>query len=103
MSFWTDFEVFLQNAVTKAEAAVSAAFQYVKPMVVAGAEEVAQLALQEVLKQAPLVLSGAEKLNAATAAVVSTLATQGKRVAINIAETAVQGAYNKVSSLKPAP
>lgn len=102
MSFWSDFEVSLSKAVTAAEADVKAALQYIEPLVVAGAEQVAQAALAAVLQQAPLVISGAEKLSAATANVVSTLASQGKSVATNIAETAVQAAYNQLGAVKAA-
>ena len=102
MSFWTDFQTALSGFVTKAEAEVKAAVQYLTPMVEAGAEEVAGAALTAVLAQAPLVISGQEKLNAATASVVSTLASTGKSVAVNLAETAVQAAYNQIAPVKVA-
>lgn len=100
MSFWTDFDAFLSKAVTAAKTEVEAVAQYFTPMVEAGAEEVATTALQAVLAQAPLVIAGTEKLSAATASVVSTLASAGKSVAVNIAQTAVQAAVNKLAPVK---
>lgn len=97
MSFWTDFEVELTKAVSAAEAAVKAAAQYFAPKIEAGAAEVATAALDAALAQAPLLISGKEKLSAATASVVSTVSSTGKTVAVNIAETAVQAAVNKLS------
>ena len=104
MSFWTDFEASLQKAVTAAKAEIAAAAQYFIPRVEAGAEQVATAALNAALAQAPLLISGAEKLSAATASVVSTIASTGKTVAVNIAETAVQAAVDKLaaSGTKPA-
>lgn len=98
MSFWTDFDTALESALVKAETAVKAAYQYFKPMVEAGAAEVATAALNAVLAQAPLVITGGEKLSAATASVVSTLATTGKAVATSVAEAAVQAAVNKLAA-----
>lgn len=100
MSFWSDFTAALSKAADEAKTEVEAAIQYFTPMVEAGAEQVAGAALTAVLQQAPLVITGSEKLSAATASVVSTLATQGKSVAVNIAETAVQAAVNKLAPVK---
>lgn len=102
MSFWTDFTTALSGYVAKAETEIKAVEQYLEPLEVAGADEVASAALTAVLQQAPQVLSGTEKLSAATASVVSTLATAGKSVAVNIAETAVQAAYNTITPVKAA-
>lgn len=98
MSFWSDFSTALEKAITAAGAQVKAAEQYFGPKILAGAEEVATIALNAALAQAPAVLSGSEKLSAATSSVVSTLAASGKSVAVNIAETAVQAAVNRLST-----
>ena len=98
MSFWSDFTAELDKVFVAAKTEIAAGFKFITPMVEAGAEEVASAALTAVLQQAPLVIAGSEKLSAATASVVSTLASQGKAVAINIAETAVQGVVNKLAT-----
>lgn len=97
MTFWTDFENELNKAFVAAKAAIDQAGQYFKPMVEAGASEIASAALQAVLQQAPLLISGQTKLKNATGAVVTALANSGKSVAVNIAETAVQAAVNKLA------
>lgn len=101
MSFWNDFETFLDTEYHQAQAVVQSIWQYIKPMVQAGAQEVAAAALQAVLTEAPKVIAGTEKLSNATSSVVNALAQQGKSVAINIAESAVQAAYNKLATNKP--
>jgi hypothetical protein len=104
-SFWSSFSTFLAGEVTKAETEIKSMITYFTPLVEAGAQEVAQTALAAVLQQAPLVLAGTEKLANATSSVISTLASSGKSVAINIAEGAVQAAYNSVAATaapKPA-
>ena len=102
MSFFTDLENALKAEVEKIKPTLESIYQFFKPLVVAGAEEVAQAALGAVLKQAPLVISGEEKLNAATASVISTLGSTGKTVAADIATAAVQAAYSAVSAAVPA-
>lgn len=97
MSFWTDFDAALNKAVALAKAELVAVAHYFAPKLEAGAEEVATVALQAVLAQAPALISGSEKLSAATSAVVSAIAASGKTVAVNIAETAVQAAVNKLT------
>ena len=97
MSFWTNFEIELTKVVAAAKVEIAAAAAYFAPKLEAGAEEVASAALAAVLTQAPLVISGSEKLSAATSSVVSTIASTGKTVAVNIAETAVQAAVNKLT------
>ena len=105
MSFWNDFEHSLQQAVQAAWAEIEHLAVLIKPMVVATAADVAQIALGAVMQQAPLVISGSVKLANATATVISTLATQGKAVAVSQAEAAVQAAYNdlaaKLAAAKP--
>ena len=103
-SFWSQFTAFLNAAVAAAKTEIEAIAAKVKPLVEAGAEEIAHAALQSVLTQAPLVLSGTEKLSAATANVITTLASTGKSVAAGVAEAAVQSAYSTVAaSLAPKP
>lgn len=97
MSFWTDFDTELNKAVAVAKTEIAAALQWFKPRVEAGAEEIATVALQAVLAQAPLLISGQVKLSNATSAIVSAVTVSGKTIAVNIAETAVQAAVNKLT------
>ena len=102
MSFWSDFSAFLDKEYQQAKTAVEGIWQFIKPMAVAGANEVAAAALQAVIQEAPKVISGEEKLASATSTVVAALAAKGKSVGINIAESAVQAAYNLLATSKPA-
>lgn len=97
MSFWTDFDAALNKAVAAAKTELVVVAQYFLPKVEAGAEEVAVVALQAVLTQAPALISGKEKLSSATSSVVSAVTASGKTIAVNIAETAVQAAVNKLT------
>ena len=103
MSFWTDLENAFKSEVTKLGPVLTNVGHFFKPLIIASAEEVAQIALQAVLTQAPLVISGQEKFNAATANVVSTLGQAGKTQGIALITAAVQGAYNAVSQAVNAP
>lgn len=102
MSFWTDFETAIKAEASKVLAQVEALAVKLKPLAIATAEDVATIALGAVMQQAPLVISGTEKLAAATASVINTLATQGKSVAVANAQAAVQVTYNALSALIPA-
>ncbi len=105
MSFFGDIEAAIKAEIPKMEAAIKSLAAFFKPLIVAGAEEVAQAALQSVLQQAPLVISGAEKLNAATANVITTLGSAGKTAATELVTAAVQTAYSAISAslAPPAP
>lgn len=69
----------------------------IKPMVIAAEEEIATLALNAVATQAPLVLTGQVKLQNATSTVINSLAASGKSISSNLAQAAVQTAYNFLS------
>jgi hypothetical protein len=97
-TFWSEFDTELTVLVNDAKAEIAKVATSLRPLVAAGAQEVASAAFAAVLTQAPLVLSGTEKLSAATSNVVSTLAASGKSVAVGIAQTAVQSAYSAASS-----
>lgn len=99
MSFWTDLETALATTAKSVVAELSTIATNIKPLIEAGAEEIATVALNAVAQQAPLVLTGQEKLSNATSAVITTLATQGKSVAASVAEASVQSAYNTLSAL----
>lgn len=76
----------------------------IKPLLQATEEEIATLALNAVASEAPKVLSGEEKLSAATSTVINSLASQGKTIAATNAQAAVQTAYNFLSGLlHPTP
>lgn len=98
MSFWTDLETAVKANLVKVEAELVTIGKAIKPVIVASAEEVGQAALSAVLAQAPLVITGQEKLSAATNSVVASVTANGKSVLASTAETAVQTAYNIVSA-----
>lgn len=99
MSFWTDFEAAVVKEAHVILAQIEAIAAKLKPLAIATAEDVATIALGAVMQQAPLVISGTEKLAAATAAVITTLGSQGKVVAATNAQAAVQIVYNNLSEL----
>lgn len=98
MSFWSDLEVELAVGVKSLEAELSKVVTYFKPIVLASAQDLAQVAIQAVLAEAPKVISGTEKLSSATSTVLTTLGAAGKTVGITDAMAAVQAAYNAVSA-----
>lgn len=102
MSFWTDLEASIETAAKAAEAKVAAVYQYFKPLIVATAEELGTLALNEVLAQAPQVIAGTEKLSAAVSNISSTLASAGKTASLSLIQTAVQAAHDYVATI-PKP
>lgn len=98
MSFWSNVEAALAVAVKAVGAEIVTVATYFKPIVIAGAEELAEAALQAVLAEAPKVISGAEKLSSATSTVLTTLGAQGKSIAVSDASAAVQAAYNAIAA-----
>ena len=99
MSFWNDFETFLKNAINAVGNTLGSIAVHIKPILVAGAEEVATAALNAVMAEAPKVISGSEKFDSAVSNVVTGLASRGKSVGIAVASAAVQTAYNELSAL----
>lgn len=100
------FKKLETEAVDEAEKVAKA----IGPVIVADLEDflsaIGTIAIGAVLKQAPLVLSGAEKFGAAVTHVVQQVEEQGKTIAIQDAQMAVQGAYHAVQvavSSRPAP
>lgn len=87
----------LDKEATRVWASLKPLVAQIKPLVIAAEEEIATLALNAVAAQAPLVLSGQVKLQNATSTVITALATQGKGIAANTAQAAVQTAYNFLS------
>lgn len=104
MSFWTDVESAIAAQAKILLADIVAIGKFLKPLIIAGAAEIGQAALQAVIAQAPLVLSGSEKLSAAVASVKATLAASGKTAATSVIEAAVQEAHDQAALLAhPAP
>lgn len=103
MSFFSSLEAAIKTEFAKIEPTLAAIWKAIKPMVEATAEEIATIALNAVTQNALATLSGAEKLSTAVNNVVTTLATQGKSVTVTNAETAVQSAYNYLSTQIPTP
>lgn len=99
MSFWTDFESFVKTAIKNIESELVTIATKIKPLLIAGAEELATAALNAVVSEAPKVVSGAEKFDSAVSTVVTGLAGRGKSVAATVAAAAVQTAYNELSAV----
>jgi hypothetical protein len=59
--------------------------------------------VQAVAGNAVLTITGAEKFSLAVSQVISTLASQGKSIAVGNAASAVQAAYNEVMNQLGAP
>ena len=102
-SFWSSIGAALSSVFATAVTDVKAIAAYFKPMVQASAQEIATLAMQSVLAEAPKVLAGTEKFSNAVSTVITTLGTQGKAIALSDASAAVQAAYNYVSAQVNAP
>ncbi|HEY1806077.1 MAG TPA: hypothetical protein VGG45_16505 [Terracidiphilus sp.] len=103
LSTWfANLEAEAKAAVAKLEGDVAVLAAQIGPVVVSDLEAflsaVGQIAIGAVLKQAPLVLSGAEKFGAAVVDVVQQVEIQGKAVAVADAQFAVQAAYRAVQT-----
>lgn len=94
MSFWTDLEAAIKAEEKVLEADIQKILPQIKTVVEADAVTVGKAALAAVIAQAPAVISGSEKLSAATSAVVTSVTASGKSILASTAETAVQTAYN---------
>lgn len=99
MSFWTDFESFVKIAIHAVETELASIATKIKPLLIAGAEELATAALNAVMAEAPKVISGSEKLDSAVSSVITGLAGRGKSVGAAVAQAAVQTAYNELSAI----
>lgn len=98
-SFMSQLEAELAAGAKALETDIAGAAQFFGPVVTASAADLAQAALTAVLQQAPALISGQQKFSAATSAVVTSLGTAGKAVALADAQVAVQAAYNAISSI----
>lgn len=101
-SFFSNLGSFLRLEAKKAEQELGKLWAGMKPLVVAGEQELAAVAMNAVMTQIPLVLGGSVKLANATASIVTSLGQQGKTIALHLAEAAAQAAYNEIQSLRPA-
>lgn len=99
MSFWNDVEHFLKEAIDQLGDELVHLAKLIKPLVVAGAEELATSALNAVMAEAPKVVAGTVKFDSAVSTVVTGLAGRGKSVAVSVAAAAVQTAYNELSAI----
>lgn len=99
MSFWNEVEHFLRKALDEVGDALLVLANKIKPLVIAGAEEIATSALNAVMAEAPKVVSGAVKFDSAVNTVITGLAARGKSVGAAVASAAVQTAYNELSAL----
>jgi hypothetical protein len=103
MNFFASLSASISAGIKALGAEIQKFAAFLKPLVVATAEEIGQAALQEVLVQAPLVISGQEKMNAAVASVKTTLATSGKAASLTLIQAAVQEAHDLLSQAIKAP
>lgn len=97
-AFFTELEAELAAGVKAIAVQITAAAHFFKPILAATAAELAQVALQAVLQQAPLVLSGQQKFSAASSTVLTKLGAAGKQAAIADVQVAVQAAYNAIAA-----
>lgn len=92
-AFVAQVEAFFKNAETKFENFAAEFLPQVGNVLEVALEDLAQVAGAAVLAEAPKLISGQEKFGNAVANVVQTVEAQGKTVAIQTAQTAVQTAY----------
>ena len=96
MTFWSDVEAAISAEAKVLEADVAKAMPFIKTVAVASAQQLGSAALQAVVAQAPLLISGQEKMSGALASVGSTLAAKGVAVGTADAQIAIQAAYNQL-------
>lgn len=99
MTSWAQLEAFLKSEAAKIGPAINAIAKSIKPMVEASLEEVATVALNAVMAEAPKVISGAEKFSSAVSTVISSVGANGKTVGLSLAQVSVQSAYNTLSAI----
>ena len=103
MDFLTTIEAYIESEAKKAEDEIVKLANEFGPTILQYGEEflasLAQIALGEVLQEAPLVMSGAEKFGVAVTSVVEQVEAQGKQIAIQDAHLVVQAAYNKAAQI----
>lgn len=75
----------------------------VVPEVEAFLKELGSIALQAVIAEAPKLISGSEKFGSAVTSVVQQVEAQGKAVAIQDAQMAVQGAFRAIQVTVSTP
>lgn len=73
------------------------------PLVQATAEEVGTAVLKAVVAQAPLLISGQEKMAGAVANVRATLIAEGKTASLTLLEAAAQEAHDQLAATIHAP
>ncbi len=103
MTSLAQLEAFLKAEAAKIGPAINAIAKFFKPLVIASLEEIATAALNAVMAQAPKVATGEQKFETAVSEVVTSLGVTGKAVGAALAETAVQSAYNTLSSIVNPP
>lgn len=108
MSFFSSLSASISAGIKALGAELTKFAALIKPVIVAEAHEVGQLALEAVMAQAPLVIGGQEKLGAAITSVQGTLAKTGKTAGLAIIQAAVQEAHDLLAqaihpSDPPAP
>lgn len=98
-SFFHSLGDFFATVAEKAKPLVA----QIKPLVEAAEEEIATIALNAVMSEAPKVIAGSEKLSNATSIVINSLGANGKRISANVAQAAVQSSYNFLSAMLHPP
>jgi hypothetical protein len=101
-SLLTGLEAWAESVKEKIIAVADAFLPTVVNDIEVALEDIAAIAGNAVLAQATAVLSGTEKFGNAVADVVQTVETQGKTVAIQTAQMAVQQAFIVVKTVAAA-
>jgi hypothetical protein len=97
-SFFSSLGASISAGIKALGAEIQKFAAFMKPLLVASAEEIGTAALAQVLVQAPLVISGQEKMTAAVANVKTTLAASGKTAGLSLIQAAVQDAHDQLSA-----
>lgn len=103
MSFFNDLKAKLTSVVSSFITQVKALAGYFLPKLAdlaeVAIEDILQIATAAVLAEAPKLISGQEKFDSAVSAVLNTVKSQGKTIAINTAGAAVQLAYLEIQNV----
>lgn len=98
LSFWTDVGNEIAVAVKALGADVVKFATYLKPLVIADAKTLAITALSAVIAQAPLLITGQEKMTNAVASVKTTLAAAGQTAELSLIQAVVQDTHDQLSA-----
>lgn len=101
-TFLQKLEAFAESAKDRIIAFADELLPQAESDIEVALDDLAQIALDAVLKQAPTLVSGREKFGNAVASVVQTVEASGKTVLQQTAQMAVQQAYLTAQSVAQA-